>query len=139
MQRVLFLCQGNSARSQMAEALLNLYGDGIFEAYSAGVEPAGLHPMAIEAMAAIDIDITQQSSNAVDEFMGYDFDYLITLCNEALPLVDQFSFGEHLHWPFENPSLFDGDHFARLAKYHEVRDSIWDTVREWVFSMQDAA
>ena len=85
--KVLFVCTGNSCRSQMAEGLLKHYGNGEFEVYSAGLRPSYVHPLAIKAMAELDIDITNQYSKTINEFIGQEFSYVITVCGSAKGII----------------------------------------------------
>src|SRR4030067_2715331 len=109
--RVLFLCTGNSARSQMAEAFLKKYGGDQFEAYSAGLEPKGIHPYTECVMEEIGVSLSGQYSKHVKEYMGkVHFGYLITVCGEAeqnCPTTFP-GFGQRLHWSFEDPAAFEG-------------------------------
>jgi arsenate reductase len=137
--RVLFVCIQNSARSQMAEALLNnLYGDR-FEAESAGLEPGNLNRFAVRAMKEKGIDISQKRTNAVLEFFktGRLYSYVITVCDEAsgerCPIFPGIS--AKLHWSFEDPSSFTGSDIERLEKTIEVRDKIEKKIRDWVSSL----
>jgi arsenate reductase len=133
--RVLFLCTGNSARSQMAEALLCKYGGEIFEPYSAGLEPKGVNPLTIRVMDEVGIDISNQTSKSLDTYLGkLSFQYLVTVCDDAdqncptgLPGID-----ERMHWSFEDPARFKGTEEEKLAKFREVRDLIEQKVKQWV-------
>jgi arsenate reductase (thioredoxin) len=124
-KRVLILCTGNSARSQMAEGLLrNMAGDR-FEVASAGVAPTHVRPEAVEAMHEIGIDISQQRSKSVDEFIGSEFDYVITVCdnaNEQCPMFPGKT--QRIHWSFDDPAAVEGDDAARLSIFRRVRDEI---------------
>lgn len=122
---VLFVCTHNSARSQMAEGLLNhLYGDR-YEAYSAGTEQTRVHPLAIEAMQHIGIDISGHESKIVDRFGEKQFDIVITVCDLAratCPFVPAQK--ERLHWSLEDPSSATGTKAQQLAVFEKVRDEI---------------
>ena len=135
IQRVLFLCTGNSARSQMAEAFLRWYGSDQFEAYSAGLEPRGIHPLTIQVMEEIGYDLSGQRSKGVREFLGSVFIHqLITVCDHAeknCPTVWPGAI-KKLHWSFEDPAAFEGSDEEKLAKFREIRDQIEWKVREWV-------
>jgi arsenate reductase len=123
--RVLFLCTHNSARSQMAEGLLRHLAGDRFEAASAGTEATGVRPLAIQAMAELGIDISQQQSKTLDQYLGQPFDAVITLCDEAAAACPVFPGGrERLHWPFPDPSLATGTEQEQLQVYREVRDAI---------------
>jgi protein-tyrosine-phosphatase len=107
--RVLFLCTENSARSQMAEALMRHLSQGRVEACSAGSHPSRLHPYAVRALAAIGIDISLQRPKHVDEFRGQFFDCVITLCDRVLEECPTFPGDpERVHWSFPNPATVEG-------------------------------
>src|SRR5713226_2176137 len=104
-KRVLFVCTGNRARSQMAEGLLRHIADDRFDVYSAGTIPSGMSAMTLEAMKEIGIDISNQWSKSVDEYAGQSFDFVITACNSARESCPVFpGTGERLHWDIEDPS-----------------------------------
>lgn len=129
MKRVLFLCTHNSARSQMAEALVNHDLAGKFEAFSAGTEPSSIHPLAIAAMAELGIDISQKRSKNLQEFADQKFDYVITLCsqaNEACPIF--FGGTRRLHMGFPDPSAVQGTDAEKIQAFREIRDQIRDKV-----------
>ncbi|HTS01380.1 MAG TPA: arsenate reductase ArsC [Thermoanaerobaculia bacterium] len=123
--RVLFLCTGNSARSQMAEGLLRKTAGDRFDVVSAGVEPAGLNPLAVEVMAEIGIDISHHRSKHAREFLGHGFPYLITVCdqaNEKCPIFPGVVY--RAHWSFEDPAKATGTGAQKLAVFRRVRDEI---------------
>ena len=123
--RVLILCTGNSARSQMAEALLRARGKDHFEVYSAGVAPKGVHPLAVQVMAEMGIDISQARSKGVAEFLGRPLDYVITVCDHANETCPVFPGAvTRLHHSFEDPAAATGDEAARLAVFRRVRDEL---------------
>ena len=134
-QRVLFLCTGNSARSQMAEAFLRKYAGDTFEAHSAGLEPSGLNPLTVKAMDEVGIDVSNQKSKGVETYLGkLLFQYLITVCDDAdknCPTVWP-GVNTRMHWSFEDPAKFEGTEEEKLAKFREVRDLIEKKIREWV-------
>lgn len=108
-KRVLFLCTGNSARSQMAEALLRHLAGDRFEVYSAGTRPEGVDPRTIEALARFNVDSSGLCSKPVSEFTGQPFDYVITLCDKASQECGTFpGAGQQLHWDFEDPKSRGG-------------------------------
>ena len=120
--RVLILCTGNSARSQMAEGLLRHLGAGRFEVESAGTHPTQVKPEAIQVMREIGIDISSQRSKSVDEFRGADFDYVITVCdhaNESCPVFPGAP--KRIHWDLPDPAAV-GDPAERLEAFRHVRD-----------------
>ena len=127
MKRVLILCTGNSARSQMAEGLLrNMAGDR-FEVFSAGTRPVGLNPLAVEVLREIGIDISHQRSKSVEEFAGRDFDFIITVCDNARESCPVFpGNGQRIHHNFPDPAAFSG--CRQSAAFRQVRDLI----RPWL-------
>ena len=130
-KRVLILCTGNSARSQMAEGLLRADADDNYEVESAGVEPSFVRPHAIEAMREIGIDISGHRSKSLDEFLGQPFDYVITVCDNAKEHCPVFSGdARRIHWSFDDPSAATGDAAAQLAVFRRLRDEIRDRLRE---------
>ena len=130
---VLILCTGNSARSQMAEGLLRHDGGGRFEVESAGTHPGQVRPEAIETMREVGIDISSHRSKSVDEFVGREFDYVITVCDNARENCPVFpARTERVHWSFDDPAAATGDTSARLAVFRRVRDEIRSRLREWM-------
>jgi arsenate reductase (thioredoxin) len=134
--KVLFLCTGNSARSQMAEGFLRALADEHFDVFSAGTEPKGIIlPEVQEAMREVGIDTSLQWSKSVMEYMGkVHFGYVITVCSDAeenCPAVF-LNMGTHEHWPFDDPAKFAGDEDSRLASTRRVRDQIEDRLRLWL-------
>jgi arsenate reductase len=131
--RVLFLCTHNSARSQMAEALLrHLAGDRV-EVASAGTEARGVHPFAVRAMEEVGIDISGQSSKTLDRVLDDRWDYVVTVCdsaNEACPVFPRA--GARLHWSFDDPSGASGSDDERLAVFRRVRDAIKTHIIAWL-------
>jgi len=134
-QRVLFLCTGNSARSQMAEAFLRDYGGEYFEPHSAGLEPTGINPLTVRVMNEVGIDISNQKSKGIENYLGKVlFQYLITVCDDAdknCPTVWS-GVSTRMHWSFEDPAKFEGTKEEKLAKFREVRDLIEKKIIEWV-------
>ena len=131
-KRVLILCTGNSARSQMAEGLLRHDGGGRFEVESAGTHPSSVRPEAVEAMREIGVDISGQRSKSVDEFAGREFDCVITVCDNAKENCPVFpSKTERVHWSFDDPAAAAGGEEERLAVFRRVRDEIRGRLREW--------
>ncbi|HEX2907597.1 MAG TPA: arsenate reductase ArsC [Phototrophicaceae bacterium] len=134
--KVLFVCTGNSARSQMGEALLRHYAGEQMEVHSAGLEPKGINPLTIQVMDEIGLDIRGQSSKSLKEYMGRTFfQYVITVCGHAdancpQPLWSQG--GVKLHWPFEDPAAVVGSDEAKLAQFRLVRDQMAEKVRAWL-------
>jgi len=128
-KKVLFLCTGNSARSQMAEGLLRHLRNNEFEVFSAGVDPKGVHPRAVEAMREIGIDISQQKSKHVDDLSVKEFDYIITLCDHAAQNCPVFpGKGERRHHGFSDPAVLQGTNQDVLEAFRKVRDEIKEFV-----------
>lgn len=133
--RVIFLCTGNSARSQMAEAFLRHYGGERYDAYSAGLEPKGINPYTLRVMEEIGFSMEGSSSKGVEVFLGKMlFQYLITVCDSAekncptmWPGVNQ-----RLHWSFEDPAAFEGSDEEKLAKFRQIRNQIEQKVLRWL-------
>ena len=129
-KRVLILCTGNSARSQMAEGLLRADAGDRFEVASAGVNPSHVRPEAIEVMREVGIDISGHRSKSVDEFVAQEFDYVITVCdnaNEQCPVFPGNT--RRIHWSFDDPAAAQGDEQSRLAVFRRVRDEIRDQLQ----------
>ena len=134
-RRVLFLCTGNSARSQMAEAFLRKYAGDHFEVHSAGMEPKPLHPMTVKVMEEIGVDMSGQKSKGFETYLGKMlFQYLITVCDDAEKNCPTTWPGvsNRLHWHFEDPTAFLGTEEEKLAKFRQVRDQIGEKIKAWV-------
>ena len=124
-KRVLILCTGNSARSQMAEGLLREIAGDRFDVASAGVAPSAVRKEAIEAMREVGIDISAHRSKSVDEFTDQQFDYIITVCDNARESCPVFpGNAKRIHWSFDDPAAVQGDEQTRLAAFQRVRDEI---------------
>ncbi len=132
--KVLFLCTGNSARSQMAEAFLRRYGGDLFEVYSAGLEPKDINPYTLRVMGEIGLDMRDHYAKPVSQFLGRThFGYLITVCTKAEELCPVFpGVSQRMFWPFEDPAAYEGGDEEKLRKFREVRDQIEKKVRNWV-------
>lgn len=129
-ERVLILCTGNSARSQMAEGLLRHDSGDRFEVESAGTKPGRVRPEAIAVMSELGIDISGHRSNSVDEFAGQSFDHVLTVCDnakETCPIYPGHT--NRLHHNFEDPAAVEGSEEERLAAFRKVRDQIRDFLR----------
>jgi len=130
--RVLILCTGNSARSQMAEGLLRNDGGVGFEVFSAGTKPSRVRPEAIAAMREIGIDISGHRSKSVDEFAGQAFDYVITVCDNAKESCPVFpATTKRIHWSLEDPATVQGMEEQRLAEFRRVRDQLRSLLRQF--------
>jgi arsenate reductase len=127
-KKILFICVHNSARSQMAEALLKNLAPDKFEVESAGLEPTELNPLAVEVMQEIGIDISQNKTKSVFELykQGKLYNYVITVCDESLaekcPIFP--SVFKEIHWSFQDPAIFQGSREERLEKTRAIRDAI---------------
>ena len=131
-QRVLFLCTGNSARSQIAEGWLRHMAGDRFEVHSAGTHPVGLNPGSVEAMAEAGIDLSQHRSKHVSEFAGQPFDYVITVCDRAKESCPRWSGATQLlHWSFDDPAAVS-DPDARRVTFSRVRDEIGASIRDFL-------
>lgn len=132
--KVLFLCTGNSARSQIAEAFLRYLAGDRFEVFSAGLEPKGIHPMTIQVMQEKGISLEGQFSKPLTEYMGkVNFDWLITVCDNADKNCPFFpGMGSRLHWPFEDPAAATGSEADRLDKFRQIRDEIELKIKSWL-------
>jgi arsenate reductase len=134
--RVLFVCVHNSARSQMAEALLNHISGEKFHAESAGLEPGILNPLAVEAMKQMNIDISEKQTRDVFELYkrGERFSYVITVCDESsgerCPLFPGIT--KRIHWSFDDPASFTGPFDEKLRKTMQVRDQIKKRIQDWL-------
>jgi len=137
--KVLFLCTGNSCRSQIAEAWLRTLGGARFEVYSAGLEPHGINPYTIRVMEETGYDMGNHRSKHIEEYIGVkEFDFLITVCGNADERCPFFpGMGQRLHWPFEDPAAFEGPEDQKLALFREVRDQIKDKIQTWLNEMKD--
>ena len=130
--KVLFLCTGNSARSQMAEGYLRHVANDKYEAVSAGIEPKGLNPLAVEVMREIGIDISGHRSKHVDEFTGQRFDYVLTVCDNARESCPIFP-GQisTIHHSFDDPAALQGSEEKRLALFRRVRDQLREYLKSF--------
>lgn len=131
--KVMFLCSGNSARSQMAEGWLRHLAGDRFEVVSAGTEPSSVNPLAIAAMRERGIDISGHHSKPVGKFLGETFGYLITVCDNAREKCPIFPGAlKRIHWPLEDPAAAVGTEAERLAVFRRIRDEIETRVRAWI-------
>jgi arsenate reductase len=134
MKKIIFLCTGNSARSQMAEGLMRHLRGNKFEVFSSGSEPKGINPLAIEVMAEIGIDISAQRSKHLDEYADRKFDYIVTLCNHAETTCPLFpGEGERIHQSFPDPAAAEGSREEKIEMFRRVRDEL----KEFILSLPD--
>lgn len=137
MERILVLCTGNSARSQMAEGFLRAALGDRFEIHSAGSKPSRVRPEAIAVMKEAGIDIGSHRSKHLDEFLGTEFRYVITVCDNAAETCPVFrGVAERIHWSFEDPAAVEGDEETRLAAFRRIRDQIAERIRAFAASLK---
>ncbi len=128
--RVLFLCTENSARSQMAEGILRHLSAGRVEVFSAGSRPSSLHPYAVQVLAAMGIDISQQQSKHLDEFRDQSFDYIITVCDRVRESCPTFPGDpEQVHWSFIDPAAVEGSEQERSRAFEQVAIQLMNRIR----------
>lgn len=135
-KRILVICTGNSARSQMAEALLrHLCGDGL-DVVSAGSMPAAqVHPLAVRALAEIGLDISAQRPKPLTDFLGQPFDYIIAVCSKAAEACPFFPGpAQRIHWFYDDPAAVAGTEEERLAAFRAIRDDLKTRIAEWLLS-----
>ncbi|WP_461395710.1 arsenate reductase ArsC [Deferrisoma sp.] len=125
-KRVLFLCTGNSCRSQMAEGWLRHLGGDRYEVFSAGTRPQGLNPRAVRVMAEAGVDISGHTSDPVEKYLGEDFDLVVTVCGGAKESCPVFvgRVKDRQHWPFDDPAEAAGTEEEVMAVFRRVRDEI---------------
>jgi len=138
--RVLILCTGNSARSQMAEGLLRHDAGDAFVVESAGLEPSFVRPEAIEAMREIGIDISGQQSKSLDKFIGQPFDYVITVCDNANQNCPIFPGAKRrIHWSVEDPAAVGGSEETRLKAFRAARDDLRKRLGKFIESAKESS
>jgi arsenate reductase (thioredoxin) len=131
--RVLFVCTGNSARSQIAEAVLKRIGGTDFDVYSAGTEPRGVNPLTVRVLAEAGIDWSAARSKSADEFVGQSFDYVVTVCDRARTACPVFpGNGEVLHWGLEDPAEVEGSEATRLEAFRRTYMEITQRIHPFV-------
>lgn len=136
-KKILFLCTGNSCRSQMAEGFMREFFGDSFEVHSAGLLHSYVNPKAIKVMKEVGIDISEHTSKSVDSFLNSSFDYVITVCDYANEFCPMFT-GEvknRIHWGFEDPSFIRGTEEEVLNKFREVRDLIGSRIKAYFEKM----
>jgi arsenate reductase len=132
-RRVLFVCTGNRARSQMAEAILRELAGDRFDTFSAGTVPRGLAPLTVEVMREKGIDVSGQRSKSVDEFLGQEFQYVITVCDSARQVCPTFpGGGERLHWDVADPADAEGRDGAAIDAFRFARDDLQRRIEQFV-------
>ena len=141
-KRVLFICEHNSARSQMAQAFLRKLGGDAFEVESAGLEPTALNALAVEVMREVGLDISGNKPQSVFELVkqGKLYRYVITVCDEAAAKCPIFpGVTQRLHWPFADPANFEGTWEQKLEQTREVRDEIETKISQWLSELKAGA
>lgn len=140
--RVLFLCTGNSCRSQMAEALLRYEAGGLWDACSAGLEPKSVHPMTLQVLEEAGVSTDGLYAKGTSEFLGKkSIRYAIVVCDKAqqsCPRIYPFAHNM-LYWPFEDPALAEGSDEHKLARFRAVRDHIHQKIKEWIRTLSPIA
>jgi len=131
--RILVLCTGNSARSQMGEGLFRAEGGAGYAVFSAGTRPSRVRPEAIEVMREIGIDVSAHRSKSVDEFGGQSFDFVVTVCDSARDNCPVFpGAAKRIHWSLEDPAAIEGTEEERIAAFRRIRDQLRERVRAFV-------
>ena len=136
--KVLIVCTGNAARSQMAEGLLRHDAGDRFEVFSAGIYPSYVRPLAIEAMRELGIDISRHRSKSVDEFTDQEIDYVITVCYHANEVCPAFpAKTKRIHWSIADPVAMWGSEDAQLQAFRDARDDIRRRLQKWVTEINE--
>jgi arsenate reductase (thioredoxin) len=131
--RVLFVCTGNSARSQMAEAILRGEGGGAFDVASAGTDPQGVHPLTVKVLSGKGYDISGARSRSTAEFLGQPFDYVVTVCDRARESCPVFPGGTRmLHWGFDDPAEATGTEEERLEAFERVLGEVSTRINAFI-------
>ncbi len=135
--KAIFLCTGNTARSQMAEAFLRKHAGNLFEIFSAGLEPSEINPLTRKVMAEIGLDLSGQYSKGLEQFLDKeDFDYVITVCGNADARCPFFpGTVVRMHWPFDDPASAEGTDEEKLGKFREIRNQIEQKIESWLNSL----
>ncbi|MBD3167851.1 MAG: arsenate reductase [candidate division Zixibacteria bacterium] len=133
MKKIIFICTANSCRSQMAEGLLREMSNGQFEVYSAGTSPSFVNPLAIGVMGELGIDISEQRSESIDDYIGDEFDYVITVCGRAEEECPMFpGNAEKIHWPIDDPAEANGTEDNILKAFREARDDLKRRIESFI-------
>ncbi|HLG61247.1 MAG TPA: arsenate reductase ArsC [Ktedonosporobacter sp.] len=138
-QRILILCTGNSARSQMAEGLLRELSHATIDVQSAGTAPSRVNPLAVQAMAERGIDISHHRSKHLNEFLKTPFDVVITVCDQAAEACPVFpGKAERIHWSFSDPAAAQGTTEEQLAAFRKTRNALEEHLRAWLEERKDS-
>ena len=131
--RVLFVCTGNRARSQMAEGFLRYCAGDRFDAYSAGTKPKGLSSITVEVMRELGIDVSEHRSKSVEEFVSEDFDYVITVCDVARAACPRFDCSKHqLHWSVTDPAELEASGVVSIEAFRDARDQLRSRIEDFI-------
>jgi arsenate reductase len=131
--RVLFVCTGNRARSQMAEGFLRNCAGHRFEVYSAGTKPKGLSPITVEVMHEVGIDVSEHRSKSVEEFVSEDFDYVITVCDVARAACPKFDRSKRqLHWSVTDPAELEASGVVSIEAFRDARDQLRSRIEDFI-------
>ncbi len=132
-KRVLILCTGNSCRSQMAEGWWRRLGGEDWDVFSAGLHPIGVNPLAVRTMAEVGIDISDQTSDAMSDYVSEPFDLVVTVCSNAEERCPAFpNAARREHWPIDDPYYAAGDEEQVMAEFRRVRDEIGQAIRSYL-------
>jgi arsenate reductase len=135
--RVLFLCTGNSARSILAEALLHHFGGNAFEVHSAGTDPRGINPYTLQVLAELRVATEGIRTKSVVEYEGHDFDYVITVCDQAAEHCPVFpNAPSRLHWSFPDPAAVPGNAAEKLAAFRKTASGLEQRIRTFIATTQ---
>jgi arsenate reductase len=136
-KRILFLCTGNAARSQMAEGLARAFHGDVLDVVSAGSRPAGwVHPLAIRAMAEIGVDISDQESKPAEPFLNEPFDVVVTVCDSAAKDCPRWPGAKRIeHWSIEDPSWGEDEESTRFQRFEETRDDLRQRIDDLVSTL----
>lgn len=132
-KKVLFICTGNACRSQMAEGLLRHLAGNKFDVYSAGTHPSRVHPLAIEVMKELEIDISAHTSDKISNYFSYGIDYVITVCDDASKLCPSFpGKAQKIHWSVKDPFRNWNKDMRRIRKYRKTRDELKKRIEQFI-------
>ncbi len=132
-KKVIFICTGNSCRSQMAEGLLRHLAGNKFEVYSAGSHPSRVHPMAIKVMKELNIDISKHTSDPIDKYFSFGIDYVITLCDNAREFCPTFpGNAKKAHWSIDDPFRSWRNDHKIIGRYRTARDEIKEKIEHFI-------
>lgn len=128
-KKIIFICKNNSGRSQMAESIFKQAYGGYYEVYSAGSDPRGINPLTIQVLEEIGIDTSSNRSKNINEFLEYEFDYVVSLCGDEEDSCTVLKGKKHIHCGFNDPKSFNGNKKDNLKLFRAIRDEINDWIR----------